>query len=166
MKSILTLILFGLPFLSFSNIPIRFDNDSVRVTLSMDKHHIEKDTDLLVHISITSVQRRIVQLPKGDNMAYINEGNGFYLIQCQKQMGSKYTDLSGVAHIDNLPLIKFDTLHSNETYKFETSIRLLYRYTEGQYRIRILATFSALNKMPDVYSDWLYFDCPTDVKIE
>jgi len=166
MKPILSLFLIALPYFSFSNTMFHIENDSILVSLFMVKHIIKKDTDLLAHISITSNQRRILQIPKGNNMAYIDRGSGFYLIQCQRKAGSKYTDISGNASIDNIPLINFDTLHVNETYKLEIPIRLLYRFTKGQYRIRVLATLSSLNNVADTYSNWFYFDCPANVRIE
>lgn len=166
MKSLLILIFFAEPYLSFSNSALPLDNDSIQIVFSMSKHSIERDSDLFVYIAITSTQKRILQIPKGDNMAYIDKGGGFYLIQCQKKIGSKYIDLSGNAHIDNVPLVDFDTLHTNDTRKFGIPIRLLYHYTKGQYRIRILATLSSLNNAPDIYSNWLYFNCPADIKIE
>lgn len=78
MKLFLILILFAIPYLSFSNSIFYLDNDSVQVSLSMPKHRIEKDADLFIYISITSTQKQVLQIPKGDNMAYIDKGSGFY----------------------------------------------------------------------------------------
>jgi len=164
-KSILILLFFVEPHWSFSNSAFYPDNDSVKIVLSMTNHHIEKDADLFLYFSITSNQRQILIIPKRNNMAYIDKGSGFYLIQCQKKIASKYIDLSGNSHIDNLPLIDFDTLHMNDTRKFGMPMHLLYNYTKGQYRIRILATLSSLNKNHDRYSDWLYFDCIRDIHL-
>jgi hypothetical protein len=166
MKAFLILIFFATPHVSFSNSALRLENDSIKIVLSMSKHSVVKDSDLFIFISITSNRKRILQIPKGDVMDYIERGSGFYLIQCQKKIGSKYIDVPGVAHMDNPPFFDADTLYANDTKKFEIPIRLLYRYTKGQYRIRILAALSQLNKTPDVYSNWLYFNCSTDIKIE
>ena len=116
---------------------------------------MEKDTDLFVYISITSTQKQILQIPRGNNMANIDKGGDFYLIQYQKKIGSKFIELSGNAHIDHIPIIDIDTLHTNDTRKFGMPIRLLYHFTKGEYRIRILAALSSLNNTPDVYSGLL-----------
>jgi hypothetical protein len=165
MERLLIFIFFVAPHVSFSNSALRLDNDSVQIVLSMSKRSVEKKSDLFIFISITSIQKRILQIPKGDDMDYIDRGSGFYLIQCQKKVGAKYIDIPGVASMDNPPFFATDTLYTNDTRKFGTPIGLLYRYTKGQYRIRILAALSQLNKRPDIYSDWLYFNCPKEMKL-
>lgn len=62
-----------------------------------------------------------------------------------------------------LPDDVFDTLSINDSKETGMNISNFSVPCYGNYRVRVLCFFSALNDMPDVYSDWLYYTCRNKV---
>jgi hypothetical protein len=106
---------------------------------------------------------RGLEIPKEGLWSYVNRGPAFFFIELQRKTKGKYVHVEGRASMDNVPVDDVDTLYQNETKNFQTWSGILFHYTKGQYRICVLATFSSLNKLPDVYSDWFYFKCENDI---
>jgi hypothetical protein len=150
---------------SFSEPIVKFDNDSVQIKVSLPKAKIESEKDLTLTLTVKSTQSRLLEIPKEGLWSYINRGPAFFFIELQRKTKGKYVDVEGHASMDNVPEATIDTIYRNDTRNFPTSIDLLYHYVKGQYRVRVLAAFSSLNKLPDIYSDWFYLECENEIQL-
>ena len=139
-------------------------SDSVHIYLTMPIKKIKNANDLEITLTITSNQKRIIELPKRGDWGYIDDKSNYFDIQIQKKKGGHYYDMpSARGLIDNLPLSDVDTLLQGQHEKFGFSIALLYHYLKGEYRIRVFCRFSIWNKLNDQYSNWTYFNCGNEV---
>jgi len=68
-----------------------------------------------------------------------------------------------ISHIDNLPTLSMDTVFYNQDRQLSLPHYILYHYSQGEYRIRVLCRFSMFNKLKDRYSNWTYFACNKDI---
>jgi hypothetical protein len=162
-------LLFALSILnthpSFSE-RVKFENDSVQIKVILPKTKIANEKDLTLTLIVKSTQSTPLEIPKVGIWSYANRGPAFFLIELQRETKGKYVDVPGNASMDNVPETEIDTLYTNGTKGYPLSIRLLFHYAKGNYRLRVLATFSVLNKLPDIYSAWTYFECENDIKIK
>lgn len=121
--------------------------------------------DLDINIEIRSVQKRPLIALKDETLGYVDDHLGFLRVQVQKEIGGKYQNIRHHGLIDNAPT-ELDTLYYGDVRKFDISFAILYNFKKGNYRIRILGAFSFLNPgSKDVYSDWLYFTCKRESRL-
>lgn len=142
------------------------NKDSIEFVLTMPVSEIQTSNDLRVDVSVKSNQILPLIMTKDAALGYVNEKIGFFRVQVQQKIGGKYIDIKHHGLIDNAPT-DLDTLYKGDLRKFDLSIRLLYHFIKGDYRIRILAAFSILNpSIKDSYSNWSYFTCKKEILIE
>jgi hypothetical protein len=164
MKQLFFLLLVFITRPSFAEPIVRLDNDSVQIKVFLPKVKIQSVKDLTLTLIVKSTQSRLLEIPKQGLWAYAKSGPGFFFIELQREEKGKFVDVPGIARIDSPPVANIDRLYKNETRNFPLPMRLLFHYTKGQYRIRVLVDFSTLNKLPDIYSDWFYFECENDLR--
>jgi len=137
--------------------------DSIVVKLTIQKKEISHMEDMNISLGIKSYRRQYFLLPDNESWGFLNSIEGFYLIQVQKKSGDKYLDMSPYGHIDNLPTLSMDTVFYNQDRQLSLPHYILYHYSQGEYRIRVLCRFSMFNKLKDRYSNWTYFACNKDI---
>lgn len=162
-------LLFAIPlffsFTCFSEFIDKSGGDSIRMVISLPKAAVESENDLILTLMVRTTRSTPLEIPKQGLWSYVNSGPGFFFIEVQRKRNGKFVDVPGNARIDNVPIADIDTLKGNEMRKFITSMRLLFHYTKGQYRVRVLGAFSTLNNSHDIYSNWVYFNCEHEIVI-
>jgi hypothetical protein len=137
-----------------------YEDSLVSVTISLPKKTASYAEDLLLGIKIKSNTNNKIIVPKYLSIGYIYDSSGFICIQLQKKTGNTYENVMPHGTMDNLlPDDVFDTLSINDSREISMNISGFSVPCYGSYRIRVLCFFSAYNYMPDVYSDWLYYNC-------
>jgi hypothetical protein len=137
--------------------------DSIVVKLTIQNKEISHMKDLNISLAIKSYRHQYFLLPDDESWGFLNSIESFYLIQVQKKSGDKYLDMSPEGHIDNVPTLSMDTVFYNQDRKLGLPCHIIYHYSQGKYRIRVLCRFSMFNKLKDRYSNWTYFACNREI---
>lgn len=140
--------------------------DSVEIILTIPSAEIRLSKDLFVNIKIVSRKGTPLVITKDAAIGYFDRKIGFFRVQVQRKINGRYVDIAHNAAIDNMPT-DLDTIYKNDIRKYDFPIRMLYHYTKGSYRVRILTAFSILNpQINDVYSNWAYFICKKEILMD
>jgi hypothetical protein len=138
-------------------------HDSLEIKLVVASKEIIQVEDLQISLTIKSDMSPFLLLPDNESWGFLSSIESFYLIQIQKMSGDKYIDMPSGGHLDNVPTFSLDTVYNKQYRQLSFPIRILYSYTKGEYRIRVLCRFSMYNKLRDRYTDWVYFSCINDI---
>lgn len=141
------------------------DRGSVSVNISMlpdgtisKKDLLDSRKDVFLILTIQSKREEILQVPKGADWGVDTLEPSVFAIQAQKLVNGKYENQKSNSRFDYLPEEDVDTLHYNDSRVYKMPINLLYPYSRGAYRMRVLCRFGMLGVGKDTYSNWLYFN--------
>lgn len=157
-------LLLSIIFAYFGKIGSCTPNDSLAIKLTIQNKEISRRDDLKISLIINSFRHQSLLLPDADSWGLMSSHDAFYLIQIQRKAGDKFVDLDIPGHLDLVPNLTMDTLKYNQERKLNFAIYILTHYTKGDYRMRVLCRFSALNDLQDKYSNWIYFTCKNDIE--
>ena len=138
--------------------------DSLELKLAIANKEVSQANDLNISLTIKSTIKPFVLLPDNESWGFLSSIESFYLIQIQEMSGGTYVDIPRKGHLDNVPTFSMDTVFNGMHRELSFPIHILYRYTKGEYRIRVLCRFSMYNRLKDRFTDWLYFSCKNDIE--
>lgn len=153
-------------FVSMEHAGFCSTGDSVIVKLAFQRGEITQASDLKMTLTINSCARQTVYVPALDLWGVPSTVGVFYIILVQKKSGKYYNNLKIFGALNNLPSFDNDRLHFGEKKELAFGLNMLYQFTKGEYRVRVLCKFSTLNKFRDKYSNWAYFKCLNDIAIK
>ena len=139
--------------------------DSLKIRLAFKSKEIKQASDLEMTLTIKSYLKQTVYLPGVDLWGLPSTVAGFYIIQVQKRADKNYNNLHIRGALDNIPSFNTDRLHFGHEKELTFPLNILYEFTKGEYRVRVLCRFSTLNKLRDRHSNWTYFTCDSDILI-
>jgi len=161
LKSFLAIVI----FFTFAHVGFCNPADSLVVKLAFKSKEIKQADDLRMTLTIKSCLKQTVYLPGIDLWGLPSSVDGFYIIQVQKRSEGKYNNLHIRGALDNIPSLDTEKLHLGEEKELAFPLSMLYQYSKGEYRVRVLCKFSMLNKIRDQYSNWAYFSCDNDIRL-
>ena len=112
--------------------------DSLVIKLAIKSKEINNADDLNMTLAIKSCLKQTVYLPGVDLWGLPSSVNGFYIIQIQKRTGGEYVNLHIRGNIDNIPSFNTDRLHFGDEKQLDFPLYILWEFTKGEYRVRVL----------------------------
>ena len=138
--------------------------ESVSVHVSLPSNTIKSYDKLILSVLVKNGTKSIIVVPKKESFGYLRDSSGFFNIQLQIKKDGKYVEITPRHYIEYPPRDNYsDTLNHESIRKYNFFLGSVYHFFKGEYRIRILANFSNLNKISDIYSNWFYFKCEQEI---